>query len=104
MPHTSLSQVLLSELDGAEAPFAGFGASARPAMLLEHLIRERRMTGEILMNLEALLDCAGQCISDHAAGRLSRDDLMAALVETVQVATMELAYNEAEALAATAGA
>ncbi len=62
------------------------------------------MIGEILQNLEALIDCAGECINDHAIGKLGRDDLLAALIETVHVAGMELAYNEAEAMAVTAGA
>ncbi|WP_108259554.1 hypothetical protein [Mangrovicoccus ximenensis] len=103
MTHHSLSQVLLSDLDAA-APLGGFGAAARPAMLMEHLKRERQMVGEVLQNLEALIDCADACIAEHAEGRLSRDDLLMALIDTVQVAGMELAYNEAEALAATAGA
>ncbi len=100
MTHSSLSQMLLSDIGADDAPDAEFAAAARPAMLLEHLLAERRMVGEILQNLEALIDCAGACINDRAAGKMSGDDLTAALIEAVQIAGMELAYDEAEALAA----
>lgn len=101
MPAQTLSQVMLRDLVRPAGLTPIFGEQTRPEVLLEHLAQERRVIGEALQNVDALMDCAEAHFRDFVAGRISKDALVSELSVTIAAMKMELVYDEAVALAAS---
>ena len=93
-----LENALLRNIDAPSGLTPLFGIEQRPQALMERLLAERKVAGERLQNISALLACIEASYDMYARGELTKERLIGDVWETLDVLHSQTAYDEAELL------
>lgn len=94
----ALEDMLLKDLRRPAGLTPLFGVAHREAMVVERVLRERRLAGERLQNVSALLSCIEADYAAYGRDQMSKDMLLASVWATLQVLHRQTVLDAAEAL------
>ena len=96
----ALHDVLLNDVERPGGLTPRFGEGERAAVLLERMRAERRIAGEALQTIAALLACSEAALAEYDRGERSIAELIAALRGDIALLALETRYDEARMLQA----
>lgn len=94
----ALEDMLLKDLRRPAGLTPLFGIGEREAVVVERVLHERRLAGERLQNISALLSCIEADYEAYRCGRMSKDRLLASVWATLQVLHRQTVVGDAEVL------
>lgn len=77
-----------------------FGAEQEEVIVIERALAERRLAGERLQNIEALLACLAESYALHDKGEQSREALLEDVWAILKLIESQTRYDEAGMLSA----
>lgn len=94
----ALEDMLLKDLRHPSGLTPLFGIGEREGMVVERVLHERRLAGERLQNISALLSCIEADFVAFGRGEMTKDRLLASVWATLQVLHRQTVVGDAEVL------